>query len=124
MQEMSQLKSTGNVIDLSVTTAQLHTDLATQVRLENRVQTREGDHGCDLKWQSQHVLAGLGGALTCFNCPHADTEKMICKIGRKQCVLVERIAGLKIADSLDVVIGTAVARDFAAGAELADFALA
>lgn len=124
MQEMSELKSTGSVIDLSATSADLQAKLHSYMRWENRVQAREGDQGCDLKWEPQHLLAGQGGSLTCFNCPHADTERVICKIGRSQCGLVERIAGLKIVDSLDAIVGAAHARAFAASAELADYALA
>jgi hypothetical protein len=126
LQEMHELESSATVIDLTTTEAELRANLQTYLRWEGRVQSRgNGEQGCELKWQPQHMLAGQGGSLTCFNCPHADPEeRVICKIGRSQCALVEEIAGLKIADKLDAVIGAAHARAFAASAELADYALA
>jgi hypothetical protein len=125
MQEMTELKSAGQVIDLTETRAELQAKLQPLIRWEARVDAREGNQGCDLKWEPQHMLAGQGGSLTCFNCPNADPDnRVICKIGRSQCGLIERIAGLKIADSLDAIVGAAHARAFAASAELADYALA
>jgi hypothetical protein len=134
MQDMSELQSAATIFDLNVTASDLQDQLDAALRKEGRYFERSKNNdgsslACDIKWSHPHMLAGEGGSLTCYNCPHFtasndDALSVICRLGREQCDLVEQLAGRRLADSLDTELAAAFARDLEASAELADFALA
>jgi hypothetical protein len=135
LQEISHLQSTAAVIDLSVDEADLLAMLDRLIDREGRYfMYAKADDGvsplqCELKWEPQHVLTRANGSLNCFNCPHYEDNldkamSRICALGREQQNITEQIRGLRIADSLEMELVAAYARDIEQSAELAEYVLA
>lgn len=135
LQEIRQLQSSAEVIDLSVTEDDLMEMLDRLIDHEGRYfQNSKADDGvsplqCELKWEEHHVIMRPTGSLSCFNCPHYEGDKtkamsLVCNLGRQQQNVIEQIRGLRIAESLEMELVAAYERDIEASAELAEFALA
>lgn len=135
LQEIAQLQSEAQVIDLSLTEGDLIAQLDALVDKESRYfKYAKDDDGvrplhCELKWSRRHTLTNADATLTCFNCPNFVTDRdsarsLICNLGRAQCDVAEQIRGLHLAESLEDELVAVYAADIEQGAELAEVWLA
>lgn len=134
LQEIAQLQSEGELIDLAATEEDLIARLDALMDREGRfAQYAVDDDGvspllCNLKHSDQHVLTEKGGALSCFNCPHYTAEPgsakaLICSIGREQETILEQYRAIALADSLEDELIRAYASELEHDAELAEACL-
>lgn len=135
MQEIADIVSRGEVIDLTKTQPELTAELQGLLEQENRLYKFAADDNgkrpltCRLKWDERHRLISPDGALSCYTCPHhvadpTSARAVVCRLGREQETAVEHLRGLELADTLDAELCAAMERDIEESAELAEACLA
>lgn len=113
MAEISELKSTANVIDLDRGEAEIFADLRTTLKAESRYSANGLE--CSMKWSAEG-----GQRNPCDTCPsyqarstETDATAVLCALGRRQNGLLDELAASRATDRLDDALMAAYEADSA-----------